>query len=225
MAEFDRHSSDYRKKLGNSMPGVAGNVDRFALQKVALMAEAIPGPLEGIFLDFGSGIGLSVPHIRSHFPAMQVICADPSLESLAQIDTGEDPMVSTVQLSDAMTNLATDSVQLALAACVFHHIAPDERDHWFAELRRVIAPGGKLWVFEHNPWNPGTQWIVRNSPLDENAILLKVGEVVQRARKAGFNQTRREYTLLGPPDWTWLSRMEKLLSSMPLGAQYFVEAS
>ena len=47
-----------------------------------------------------------------------------------------------------------------------------ERPAVYAELGRVLKPGGRLYVFEHNPRNPLVRYVIARTPIDENAILL-----------------------------------------------------
>ena len=39
------------------------------------------------------------------------------------------------------------------------------------EINRVLKLGGRLYFFEHNPWNPFTRFLVRTCPFDKNAQL------------------------------------------------------
>ena len=49
---------------------------------------------------------------------------------------------------------------------------PPERPGLYREVTRLLRPGGRLYVFEHNPWNPVAQWVVRHTPIDRDAVLL-----------------------------------------------------
>ena len=41
-------------------------------------------------------------------------------------------------------------------------------------------------VFEHNPLNPVTRFVVARTPIDPNAILLRAAEVMRGLSGAGF---------------------------------------
>ena len=62
------------------------------------------------------------------------------------------------------------SVDLAFAIRVMHHVAVGDRPQFASELRRVVRPGGLAVIFEHNPYNPLTQHVVRNCEFDEGAV-------------------------------------------------------
>jgi hypothetical protein len=105
---------------------------------------------------------------------------------------------------------------------VFHHIPPGERACWVSELRRVIRPGGALFVFEHNPLNPLTRKVVNDCPFDEDAILLPRRETTTLLRDAGFEDVAADYIVFFPQALAVLRPLERRLAWLPAGAQYAV---
>ena len=105
---------------------------------------------------------------------------------------------------------------------MFHHIDHAEHVAKLREIRRVLADGGWLFVFEHNPWNPLTRRAVRDCPFDENAHLMTAGTLRQRALEAGFSSAKVRYRIFFPAPLARLRPLEKLLTWLPLGAQYSV---
>jgi len=109
---------------------------------------------------------------------------------------------------------------LISAVCVFHHIPPDQ---WIESLRRLkdaLVPGGWLAVFEHNPWNPATNYVVRRTEIDRNAVLLSPAVARDRLAAAGFGKPRTRFFLFAPPRFRFLWPAEKLLARVPVGGQY-----
>lgn len=223
MAEFDTHSADYQSKLAASLGLPASAVDQFAAYKIEKVAALEPNTQYGKFLDFGCGIGLSGPHIQRLFPDMKLFLADQSSESLSNLTNRIANPVSTVQV-EASIPLDENSISIALASCVFHHIEPDDRLHWLREIKRVLRPGSAFYIFEHNPYNPLTQLIVRRSPLDVNAQLLSCAKAISLCKQAGFSQIYHEYLLVTPPSWRINSALDKLFKRIPLGTQFVVRA-
>ena len=78
---------------------------------------------------------------------------------------------------------ADGTFDVALASCVFHHIPHDEHVALLAEIRRVLAPAGRLFVFEHNPLNPLTRHAVNTCVFDEHAELVLAPTMRSRVRE------------------------------------------
>lgn len=116
---------------------------------------------------------------------------------------------------------ADGSFDFLTAVCVFHHVEPGTRLALVNEMKRVLAPGGILGIFEHNPFNPTTRLIVSRTPVDQNAILLRAGETEGLMRKAALQEVETEYFLYLPEQfYNRIPWMEAALRSVPLGGQY-----
>ena len=116
------------------------------------------------------------------------------------------------------------SFEVISACCVFHHISPSEWLDTACTLFRTLRPGGRLFIFEHNPWNPLTRWMVSRCPIDENAILLSANRCTSLLKEAGFEEIRRKFLLFLPPRFRRVWKYERLLGRVPLGGQYVVVA-
>ena len=129
------------------------------------------------------------------------------------------------RMTDDRGPYADASFDLILSAAVFHHIRPEDRPDLFRDVRRLLRPGGRFYVFEHNPYNPLAQWVVRRTPLDADAVLLRPSETRDAMRTAGFDALRTDHLMFVPPRWRWLRSVEAWLSWLPIGAQYVVSGS
>ena len=105
-----------------------------------------------------------------------------------------------------------------------HHVAPELRGALVSRLHRMLAPGGKLFVFEHNPVNPVTRFVVARCEFDRDAILLPRAEGVAWIRSGGLRLLRRDYIVFFPRALKWLRVIEPWLAWCPSGAQYVVVA-
>ena len=81
---------------------------------------------------------------------------------------------------------------LALAICVMHHVPPAEWVHFLAEMKRVVKPGGAVFIVEHNPLNPLTRYVVAHSEIDQASHLLPSSRLRKLMRKAGLRSARTE---------------------------------
>ena len=113
---------------------------------------------------------------------------------------------------------------LIFSSCVFHHIEADEHVGLFAQLRKRLAPGGRMAIFEHNPVNPVTRYIVATCPFDENAVLIPAPVFAARQRAAGFAKVSAAFTGFFPGSLKALRPLERYMTALPLGAQYYTLA-
>lgn len=110
-------------------------------------------------------------------------------------------------------------------SAVLHHVPPTDRAGVYRNLLRLLKPTGRLYVFEHNPFNPVTVWVVRNTPIDRNAVLVSAPRVRRGLRAAGFGEMTTRYLMFFPPRLSMLSRAEHVLAWVPLGGQFVVRAA
>lgn len=224
-AEFDRVADEYAALHGKNIKGSGESPEFFAKYKIADVFEETRrrGLTVSNVLDFGSGIGNSLPHFAGYFPGATVHCADVSARSL-EISRGRFPNVPAkyVEIQGDRLPFENESFDLVFSACVFHHIPAAEHQRWLSELWRVTRKDGLLVVFEHNPMKPLTVSAVRTCPFDENAVLISAGEFGKRVRSAGWKDVRFAFRIFFPGALRFARPVERWLRWLPLGAQYFV---
>lgn len=228
-AEFDKFADEYYASLVAGIAISGESPEYFSEYKIADIArecrlQAVSRDASVNVLDFGAGIGNSVPYVRQHFANAQLTCLDLSQRSLEVAEKRFAGLARYVRFDGARIPFAADQFDIAYAMCVFHHI--DHADHvaLLQELNRVIKPGGSLFVFEHNPFNPLTVRVVNTCPFDENAHLIRGGEMKQRMLRAGFASARTRYRVFFPHFLRGLRPLEGALAWLPLGGQYYVRA-
>jgi SAM-dependent methyltransferase len=176
-------------------------------------------------LDFGAGIGNSVPYVHKYFASAELTCLDLSQRSLEIAEKRFPSQAQFVHFDGTRIPFPSDYFDIAFAMCVFHHIDHDEHISLLQELHRVIRPGGNLFIFEHNPYNPLTVRVVDSCPFDENARLINGTDMKQRLLAAGFTSAKIRYTVFFPHHLRVLRRLEILLTWLPLGGQYYALSS
>ncbi len=224
--EFDKFADEYRLLHQVNIAASGETPEYFSEYKIKDLQRLLnrEGIECGRLLDFGAGVGSSVPFFRKHLPNVQLACADVSVKSLE---------IGSSKFGNDTRFLAFDGSHLpfrdgvfdcVFAACVFHHIPPQEHIPLFTELRRVLKRGGVIMLFEHNPLNPLTVHAVNTCPFDENAILISARTLKSRLISAGFTGPRIQYRVFFPRALRGLRPIEQWLTWLPLGAQYYVSA-
>jgi SAM-dependent methyltransferase len=214
---FDEYARDY-ERLASSQTRLFDSDSRyFACYRVELM-KRVSGLRRGSILDFGCGIGRDTSHLCAAFPGSRVVGCDPSQESLA-VARSENPEREFVQPEEIDAGSHFD---LILASSVFHHIRPVERRAALQYCWQRLRPGGQMFVFEHNPYNPVTRHLVNTCPFDRDAVLLTRSETTSLLRAAGFGISAAAYCLFFPEILAVLRPLEPSLGWLPLGGQYFV---
>jgi SAM-dependent methyltransferase len=224
-AEFDLLADEYHEQHKANVAITGEGPEYFAEYKIADLASFMreSGRAAAQILDFGSGIGNSVPFFRKHFPGSELSCAEVSSRSI-EIARARFPGDEQHVVVGKDIPLPDHSVDIAFSACVFHHIPHDEHPHWLSELRRVTRPGGTLAIYEHNPFNPLTVRAVNTCPLDVNAHLIRGAAMRRRALASGWEDARVDYKLFFPALLRALRPLERRLGWLGLGAQYRMAA-
>jgi len=94
------------------------------------------------------------------------------------------------------------------------------------ECKRVLKENAQLIIFEHNPYNPVTMKLVNTCPFDVNAQLLTYPVSKELLNRTGFSIKKKRYTIFIPRKGFLekLTGIEKLLTWLPMGGQYYVIA-
>lgn len=228
ISEFDQFADEYHQMHAQNIAVTGETPEYFARYKINILHGLVDRSKLKVdrIVDFGSGIGASIPWLHNFFPEAKIFGADVSARSL-DVARSRFPQIAEYLLigDDRILPLDTSRVDVAFSACVFHHIPHDEHVRWLRELRRVVRPGGMLCIFEHNPLNPLTIRAVNTCPFDANAVLLRAGQLAERCREAGWVAPRIRYHLFFPHALAALRPLEPYLTWLPLGAQYSVTAT
>lgn len=171
-------------------------------------------------LDFGAGVGNSVPFFKKYLPTASVTCLDVSRKSLDLGQARFDGQADFVHFEGGDLPFANGTFDIILCACVLHHIDHPEHKAILARLRGLLSERGSLYIFEHNPLNPLTVRVVNSCPFDENAKLITARALQITLLEAGYSQVETRYRIFFPGALRQLRFMEKFLRWCPAGAQY-----
>lgn len=226
-AEFDKFADEYSSIHALNIAISGESPDFFAEYKIIDLAKEyfsqsyrdISAP---VVLDFGSGIGNSVPYIRKYIPKAQITCMDVSKKSLEIGESRFCGLARFIHYKGAQFPFTDRSVDIVLSACVFHHIDHEEHFQLIKEFNRILVRGGIAIVFEYNPNNPLTVKAVNTCVFDENAKLIKANTLCKKMIEVGFNKVKIRYRIFFPHSLRYFRPLEKYLIKVPLGAQYYV---
>lgn len=228
--EFDRYAEGYTAMLDVSLAISGYDSGYFDDYKVRLMFSAVRKQRQQVdapsILNFGCGVGTCDQIIARYFPASRIYATDVSAESI-RIARERNSSVSTVTyaVSDGIAVPFDGTFDIIYCAGVFHHIPPEQRQPILVGLRDKLAPGGRLFLFEHNPWNPLTRRVVASCPVDRNAQLISRPDCAKLLIQAGFTAISGSFIVFFPRQLRFLSFLEPFMGACPLGAQYCMVAS
>lgn len=229
-AEFDQFADEYHAMHTKGIAASGEGPEYFSEYKIKDIAKAVSRPdgttAAGLkLLDFGAGTGNSVPFVTKHFPTASLTCLDLSQRSLDLAEKRFPGQAAYVRFGGDSIPFDDDHFDIAFAMCVFHHIDHSQHVQTLGELRRVIRPGGHLFVFEHNPLNPLTVRVVNQCPFDANARLIGAKDMKKRLLDAGFVNAKASYRVFFPRALRPMRATEPWLTWLPLGGQYFAHST
>ena len=221
---FDDYAGSYAQTLGGAL-AVTGEDTRFyATGRVQVLGRVLTAIrfTPRVVLDFGCGTGSSTPHFVARLGAAQVVGVDISAASLE---------VARQQYRDlpARFGLVEEShldgeADLAFSNGAFHHIPTEERSKAVSFVFRALRPGGLFALWENNPYNLGTRWVMRRCEFDCDAKMLTPSRTRRLLTGAGFRVIRTDFAFIFPRSLKILRPLEPPLSRLPIGGQYQVLA-
>ncbi len=223
-SDFDEFAGDYDAVLAKGLAVTGENKDYYARGRIEWLAKRMREQHYSArsALDFGTGTGASTPLLLDLPGIESVVGVDVSAQSIhVARDLHPSPRIRFVLRGDFKPGAQMD---LALCNGVFHHIAPAER---LASVRLVfesLRPGGWFSLWENNPWNPGTRYVMSRVPFDRDAILLSPQETRRMLREVGFEVLGTDFLFFFPRRLSWFRWLEPALRCVPLGGQYQVMA-
>jgi len=218
--DFDCFADSYDRALGEALAASGEDRRYFAQGRVGWLADCLRrlafAPRQ--LMDYGCGTGATTALLLETFGAESIVGVDLSKRSLelARQNHGSDR----IRFSPIDEYRPAASLELAYTNGVFHHIPPGERSSALDFIFRSLRPGGLFAFWENNPWNPGTQYVMAHCAFDRDAIKLSPIESRNLLRSAGFRLLRMDFLFIFPRALKALRPAEKLVTKLPLGAQY-----
>ncbi len=222
MSEFDKFAENYHESLRKSLAVTRTSDEYQAEYKVRLLKNRLAQVVSGLnVLDFGCGVGLSLPYLLEQFSGSKIFATDVSEVSLDMV-RARFPQVTIV--GSALNTI--EKFDLIFMSTVLHHITSSARVEILKKVRANLKPDGRLVVIEHNTYNPLTRRIVSNCPMDADAELISMRDIKKLlGASCGFKIRETGYCSFFPEPLKVLAKLDRVLKKIPLGGQYFVVAT
>jgi SAM-dependent methyltransferase len=221
---FDEFAPDYEKLLDDPLRNrFTGGNEYFIELKcralLRLLSEVRPARRRLRVLDTGCGKGAAFRFLDQD---LEVFGSDVSRAMLQKA-----VRLRPVTLQEPFDlPFANDTFDAAFAFCVYHHIDPRKHGQHLRDLVRVTRPGGRVIIFEHNPFNPVTQAVFRRAPIDAGCHMITPSALRALFNETGLADVRTGYLLFVPQALAKpLGFLESALAWLPVGAQYFVSGT
>lgn len=223
---FDEFADEYRDIHNNAIKLSGTDSDYFSEYKIVELKKHENAEVKLSLLDFGCGDGNSCVYFSKHFSNIEINGIDVSEDSIKIAQERQIANASFKAFDGGNIPYEDNAFDIVFTSMVFHHIAHNLHDNILSEIRRVLKPKGRFYIFEHNPNNPLTRKVVRECVFDKDAVLLKPNYCQSIITNAGFSKNEINYTIFIPRHkaLNWMLGAENFLKWLPLGAQYYVKS-
>jgi SAM-dependent methyltransferase len=135
-------------------------------------------------LDVGCGTGTLAARLAGL--GYEVVGLDPS-QGMLEVMKDRAPQVEAVRGSGTAIPFGDGAFDLSLSVATMHHIAaPAEVREALVEMVRVVRPGGRVLIWDHNPRNPYWPYLMRRVPQDRgDERLIGLEELLSGLRSGG----------------------------------------
>ena len=220
--DFDGFADNYRAIHSQNVQLSGADSYYFAEHKIVqLKNNENDGNVK--MLDVGCGDGLTAIFVQKYFPAWSITGIDVSAKSITAA-TNRNIANARFQLFDGLLiPYDNGSFDVVFIAAVLHHIEFSLHQLLIKEMYRILKPGGRLYLFEHNPLNPVTKYLVKTCVFDKEARLLSFSYTKRLLKTVNFASITLKFILFFPRKkiFAKLLPIEKQLSWLPFGGQYY----
>jgi len=226
MNNFDDIASEYRDIHNENLKVTGLSSDFFAEKKIQIITQDNPQADNLKILDFGCGDGILEIYLNKYLSTCSCFGIDPSNKSIAEAKKKNLINTTFSEFNGLQIPFPNNFFNIIIVAQVLHHI--DRKNHLSAikEICRVLKNDGSLYIFEHNPYNPLTKYIVKTCVFDKGVQLLRPKYLSSHLNTAGFKKNTLNYMSFFPNKYFFkkLIRYENYLKKIPLGAQYYFKS-
>ena len=224
--DFDEYANDYRSIHTDNVKISGADSFYFAEHKVQQLVQS-EGEIGNVkMLDIGCGDGVTELFLHKYLPAWKVEAIDVSEKSITRAIEKKIANANFSVYDGRQVPFVDNSFDIVFIAAVMHHIDFSLHESLLKEIFRVLKPGGRLYLFEHNPLNPVTRYLVNTCVFDKDAKLLGYNYSNKLLKNASFRNIEKKFILFFPRSGVLarLIKLEDKLGWLPLGGQYMYKA-
>jgi SAM-dependent methyltransferase len=219
---FDDYAENYNATLAQGLAVSGEDSSYFAKGRILWLRGCLEQLREQprTILDYGCGTGSTAPLFH------ELLCPEVvvGLDSSAQLIQRAHQEYGSARTRFLKVEQYEPIGQIDLAYCngVFHHIPVSERSEVVRYIARTLRPGGLFALWENNPWNPGTRYVMSRVSFDRDAVTLTAPETQRLLITCRFEIIATNFLFVFPRLFGWLRWTEPFISRLPVGAQYLV---
>jgi SAM-dependent methyltransferase len=219
---FDDYAQNYDEALNQGLSATGEGKGYFAQGRIHWLGKCLSDLDEHPYqvMDYGCGDGSTSECLLAMNQESSVIGVDTSEKSLELAN--RKYASERASFSSIARYQPRGELDLVYCSGVFHHIPVAERAAALDYIWRCLRPGGIFSLWENNPWNPGTRYVMWRIPFDRDAITITPPESASLLQTAGFEILRQDSLFYFPKQLKYLRWIERYLSGLPFGGQYHV---
>ncbi len=223
-SDFNDYAKNYREVHTKNIKPVSGADSFFFSEQKVQELSRFEKDQKLRLLDIGCGDGVSEVYFQQYFPQMEIVGIDNSEQSILLAQKRNISTCKFQVYNGERIPHEDSSFDIVFIACVLHHIQQAKHSEFLKESFRVLKKGGRLYLFEHNPLNPLTKYVVRNCEFDKGVQLIWAGTLKNLIIAQGFKSVIINYTLFFPRFRVFkpFLKLEKYLKKIPFGGQYYL---
>lgn len=223
--DFDEFATGYRQIHTDNVKISGADSFYFAEMKVRLLQQFEVNQTLQV-LDVGCGDGAAQFFMQQYFPSWKLFGIDVSEKSIDAARARNLPNAIFSGYNGSHIQFENDCFDLVFIAGVLHHVSFDLHKGLVNEIERVMKKEGRLYLYEHNPWNPLTRYLVKTCVFDKHAKLLNSHYTTTLLKQQELTIDKKNFIIFFPRKGM-LSKfifLERYLQWLPLGGQYFIRA-
>ena len=224
---FDEYANEYREIHDENIKITGEDSNYFSEHKILEIKSVEKDYIKKLnILDLGCGDGNSYEYFNTHFPNCQYSGIDISEDSIEIAQRKFKNKNDFKTFNGIQIPFEDKKFDIVFIACVLHHIDHKLHDEILLEVHRVLKKEGRLYIFEHNQYNPITRHIVNTCPFDKDAVLLPPYKLKRTLKSLCFKQNKLNFILFFPRHrlFKYLFVLEKHINWIPIGGQYYTRS-